>query len=370
MLTTAYSNLSPFHGMLLGRHGDKAGIIHVYGMIKTKHVSSWGLQFKASTKVNATKVGATDSKMVDQEKEVPNMVSDIGLGRMFQDGSIFREKICIRVYEVGPDQTASVETLMNHFLEIAISHMKRIGLMHDRFGSEEMSKENLMWVVAKIQMVVDRYPTWGDIVQIDTWKSACGKNGLSCNLTFSDCKTGEILVRASSIWVMMNKKTRKLSKFPNEVRAKLEQYFVDTPPMIEQDTRTWSKKEEKFDENVCKGLTPRWSDLDINYHVNHVKYVGLALESVPKTIMENYEIHSMTLQYYQECTKDSVLRSVTSILANDNVRVANVDVVDCCHLLQFEIGGGGGSIMKGRTRWRLKHGKGEVSRASLTSLTE
>ncbi|KAL4589689.1 hypothetical protein LXL04_002597 [Taraxacum kok-saghyz] len=150
-----------------------------------------------------------------------------------------------------------------------------------------MSKENLTWVVAKIQMVVDSYPTWGDIVQSNTWKAAYGKNGVCCNLTFSDCKTGEILVRASSFWVMMNKNTRKISRFPNVFRAKLEQYL------------------------------PRWIDLDINQHVNHVKYIGFILESVPKNIMETYEIDSMSLEYYKECTKDCVLQSFTSILVNE-----------------------------------------------------
>ncbi|CAH1426409.1 unnamed protein product [Lactuca virosa] len=197
----------------------------------------------------------------------------------------------------------------------------------------------------------------GDIVEIDNWKTALGKNGVCCNLTFRDCITGQILVRASSFWVIMNKKTRKLSRFPNEVRAKLEKFFVDKPPLVEQATRTWSRSEDNIIEHICKGLKPRWSDLDINQHVNHVKYVGLILESVPKTIIEKYEIDSMTLDYYQEFTNDNILQSFTYILTNDNAIISNCDIVDCQHLLQFEIGGGNSNIMKGMTRWRLKHKK-------------
>lgn len=44
--------------------------------------------------------------------------------------------------------------------ETNVNHMKTIGLVHDGFGSEEMSKNNLTWVVAKTHVVVDRYPTW------------------------------------------------------------------------------------------------------------------------------------------------------------------------------------------------------------------
>ncbi|KAL7600466.1 hypothetical protein Lser_V15G24082 [Lactuca serriola] len=174
----------------------------------------------------------------------------------------------------------------------------------------------------------------GDIVEIDNWKAALGKNGVCCNLTFRDCKTGQILVRASSFWVIMNKKTRKLSRFPNEVRAKLEKFFVDKPPLVEQATRTWSRSEDNITEHICKGL-----------------------KSVPKTIIEKYEIDSMTLDYYQEFTNDNILQSFTYILTNDNAKISNCDFVDCQHLLQFEIDGGNSNIMKGMTRWRLKHGK-------------
>ncbi|KAI3524550.1 hypothetical protein L1887_03208 [Cichorium endivia] len=281
--------------------------------------------------------------MLQRTKMGPNLVPDLGLGRMVQDGLIFRQNVYIRSYEVGPDGKALVETLM-HLVQLdsqeaTANSMKTVGLMFEGFGSAEMSKKNLIWVMLKMQMIVDRYPTWGDILQIDICKVPYGKNGVCCNITFCDCKTGEILVRASSIWVMMNKKTRKLSRFPNEVRTILEQYFMDTPPIVVQNTGTWSEREDNFDEHICKGL-----------------------KSVPKTVMGKYEIDSMTLEYYRECTKDSVLQSITSILVNRNGEIGNFDV-DCQHLLQHEKGGGNGNVMKGTTRWRLKHGKSQDSGA-------
>ena len=40
---------------------------------------------------------------------------------------------------------------------------------------------------------------------------------------------------------MMNKVTRRLSKIPDEVRAEIEQYFVDTPPVIDDDKHKTAK---------------------------------------------------------------------------------------------------------------------------------
>ncbi|KAD6794762.1 hypothetical protein E3N88_05658 [Mikania micrantha] len=94
------------------------------------------------------------------------------------------------------------------------------------------------------------------------------------------------------------------------------------------------------------GKLPRWSDLDINQHVNNVKYIGWILESVPETIMKNYELASMTLEYCRECRKNSVLQSRTFVIGIDSGNIANCDHIDCEHLLQLEIGGDSGEIMK------------------------
>ena len=44
-----------------------------------------------------------------------------------------------------------------------------------------------------------------------------------------------------SVWVMMNKLTRKLSKIPEEVRREIEPYFVNSDPVVEEDSRKLTK---------------------------------------------------------------------------------------------------------------------------------
>lgn len=56
---------------------------------------------------------------------------------------------------------------------------------------------------------------------------------------------------------MMNRETRKLSKIPDEVRGEIEHYFVDAPPVVDDDGRKLPKLEETTADNVHKGLTVR-----------------------------------------------------------------------------------------------------------------
>ncbi|KAK7388762.1 hypothetical protein VNO78_23589 [Psophocarpus tetragonolobus] len=291
--------------------------------------------------------------MLDWKPRRPDMLIDpFGIGKIVQDGLVFRENFSIRSYEIGADRTASIETVMNHLQETALNHVKSAGLLGDGFGSTpEMCKKNLIWVVTRMQVVVDRYPTWGDVVQVDTWVSASGKNGMRRDWVLRDCNTGETLTRASSVWVMMNKLTRRLSKIPEEVREEIGSYFVDSDPILEEDSRKLPKLDDNTADYIRTGLSPRWSDLDINQHVNNVKYIGWILESAPQPILESHELSAMTLEYRRECGRDSVLDSLTAVSGADIGNLAHSGHVECKHLLRLE---NGAEIVRGRTEWRPK----------------
>ncbi|GMH20528.1 hypothetical protein Nepgr_022369 [Nepenthes gracilis] len=295
--------------------------------------------------------------MVDWKPRRPDMLIDpFNLGRIVQDGLVFRQNFSIRSYEIGADRLASIETVMNHLQETALNHVKTVGLLGDGFGSTpEMCKRNLIWVVTRMQVLVDHYPTWGDVVQVDTWVSSSGKNCMRRDWLVRDCKTGETLTRASSVWVMMNKHTRKLSKMPDEVRAEIGPYFVDTPPVIEEDGRKLPKLDDNTAEYIHTGLTPRWGDLDVNQHVNNVKYIGWILESAPVSILENHELSRMTLEYRRECRRDSELQSLAAVSGVSVGGLLNSGNVECQHLLRMEEDGA--EVVRARTEWRPKHAK-------------
>ncbi|XP_071689309.1 palmitoyl-acyl carrier protein thioesterase, chloroplastic-like [Rutidosis leptorrhynchoides] len=291
-----------------------------------------------SSSLSSDTFGGTDYNMLLSEVLVGRMVSDY----------VFRQSFKIRSRETGPSRITSIEALMNFFQETGVNHLKTIGLLSDDMNSTpKMSTHNLVWVVTKLQVEVDRYPTCDDIVQIDHWKSFFGKNNGCGTWSFRDYQSGEILVRASSNWIMMNKETRRLSKFPDDVRAELTPYFVDTPSPIQENIRKYTKIDENDIVHVRNGLTATRKDLDMNKHVNNVKYIGWILESVPDWIADNYELGSMTLEYRRECTKGSVLQSQTFVSETNDAS----GTVDCQHLLQFE-GGSNGVILKAMTTWR------------------
>jgi fatty acyl-ACP thioesterase B len=158
------------------------------------------------------------------------------------------------------------------------------GLAGDGFGAtRQMSLRKLIWVVTRINIQVDKYSRWGDVVEIDTWVASSGKNGMRRDWIIRDRSTKNMIARATSNWVMMNRETRRLSKIPEEVRQEVLPFYLDRS-IIAADADAGGRKIEKLTdstaEHIRSGLAPRWSDMDVNQHVNNVKYIGWILEVV------------------------------------------------------------------------------------------
>ncbi|KAL5680848.1 hypothetical protein ACJX0J_007233, partial [Zea mays] len=165
-------------------------------------------------------------------------------------------------------------TKINLYKQIWGAHISRaicwfrIPFAGDGFGSTpEMSKRNLFWVVSQMQAIVERYPCWGDTVEVNTWVSANGKNGMRRDWHIRDSMTGHTTLKATSKWVMMNKLTRKLARIPDEVQTDIEPYFVGRSAIVDEDNSKLPKLPEG--QSTCAAKYVR-TGLTINVRYNLV----------------------------------------------------------------------------------------------------
>ncbi|KAF2310901.1 hypothetical protein GH714_018270 [Hevea brasiliensis] len=222
-------------------------------------------------------------------------------GLIIEEGVGYRQKVVIRSYEVGPDKTATLESILYLLQETALNHVWLSGLLSNGFGATHgMVRNNLIWVVSKLQVQVDQYPIWGEVVEIDTWVGASGKNGMKRDWLIRSQATGHVFARATSIWVMMNEKTRRLSKMPEEVRAEISPWFIEKQAIKEEVPVKIPKLDEKA-RYAITNLKPKRSDLDMNQHVNNVKYVRWMLETIPDQFLESHQLSGIILEYKGMC---------------------------------------------------------------------
>ncbi|KAH7571062.1 hypothetical protein ACOSQ2_019993 [Xanthoceras sorbifolium] len=269
-------------------------------------------------------------------------------GLIIEGGFGYRQTVVIRSYEVGADKTATLESLFNLFQESALNHVWMSGLLSNGFGATHgMVKNNLIWVVSRMQVQVDHYPVWGEVVEIDTWVGASGKNGMRRDWLIRSQATGHIFARATSTWVMMNERTRRLSKMPEEVRDEISPWFIEKQA-IKEDFPEKIKKLDNKAKYVNFDLKPKRSDLDMNHHVNNVKYVRWMLETIPDQVLEAHQLSGIILEYRRECSSSDIVQSLCEPEEDGILKNGMKQDSSLTHLNEFsfpsEIMEGGGLI--------------------------
>ncbi|GLU12684.1 hypothetical protein SLE2022_293460 [Rubroshorea leprosula] len=223
-----------------------------------------------------------------------------------------------------------------------------------------MSLRKLIWVVTRIHVQVERYSSWGGVVEIDTWVAAAGKNGMRRDWIIRNYNTQEIITRATSTWLIMNRETRRLSKIPEQVRQEVLPFYLSRIAIAKEknDLEKIGKLTDENAERIRSGLAPRWSDMDANQHVNNVKYIGWILESVPIRVLERYNLTSMTMEYRRECRQSNLLESLTSKtarstedLSQNNSSNHKADL-EYTHLLRMQ--DDKAEIVRARSVWQSK----------------
>ncbi|MED6107635.1 hypothetical protein PIB30_015809 [Stylosanthes scabra] len=305
-----------------------------------------------------------------KEDSAEEVLANCMHGKFHEGIFVYRQIFSVRSYEIGPDQTATIETILNFLQETALNHVGSSEIGGDGFGAtREMSIRKLIWVVTRIQVQVQRYSAWGDIIEIDTWVDAHGKNGMRRDWVIRDHYTKEDLVRATSTWVMMNGETRKLCKIPEEVRKELTPFFINRFAISNKDTDSEKihKLTDQDAENIQTGLVPRWNDMDANQHVNNVKYIGWVLECLPAEVLEDYYMTSMTLEFRRECTHSNMLESMAAptsklnIHGNNNYNYNSINNINTnlqfTHLLRLldDDDDQRPEVVRARTEWHFKN---------------
>lgn len=324
--------------------------------------------------------GAAERAGKEAVHQVP--IDSIRRGRLVENGFVYRQTFVVRSYEVGFDRTASIGTLANLFQETALNHVGMSDFVGDGMGTTHaMMRHRLIWVVTKMHIQVVDFPVWGDVVEIDSWVSGSGKNGMRRDFLVRDYLSGHVRARATSHWAMMHQDTRKLSKMPDEVRAEISPYFLERSVMTDEPCARIQRLDDSAP-YMKMGLVPRLHDMDMNQHVNHVKYISWVLESVPQSLLVAYELMGMTLEYRKECSHSDVVCSLTSPdsplspcldveeaklqspfiqpAENEvslppsirNPRITTPGPIHYTHLLRLQADST--EILRGRTAWRLK----------------
>jgi acyl-ACP thioesterase len=182
------------------------------------------------------------------------------------------------------------------FQDIAAFHAANLGGSVTRLHDEL----NVAWILVRVRVEVDRYPMYADEVTVETWPQK--PRGLyERDYRIRRASDGEVLVRAGSVWAIMNLATREVKR---------DQFLDYAGVEIKKDRalgKSFGRMKPQPDGGLAYEKIIRYSDLDYNSHVNNSKYVDIAMDAVPFTEHRGRAVRAFEIHYSNEAGPDSVL---------------------------------------------------------------
>ncbi|MDR0817018.1 MAG: hypothetical protein LBN35_00095 [Clostridiales Family XIII bacterium] len=176
------------------------------------------------------------------------------------------------------------------FQDIAAAHADNLGAGVTKLVTER----NVAWVIMRMRVEVDRMPLLDEEITIGTWPQATGPLYERDYDIVSRAKDGESLIRAASVWIIMDLETRDIVK----------NFLVDYHEIDPLRDRALGIKLRQL--KAPDGLTPvsekriSYSDLDYNGHINNTKYLDYIYDCFDISYHEKYRVSAVEIDYINE----------------------------------------------------------------------
>jgi len=223
--------------------------------------------------------------------------------------------------------SAGIVSLAGYLQQIAGEHAEALGV-----GAERLAEDGLFWVLTRLFLRIARAPLGGETVELETWPSQRPRQLFQRDFRLFDAEGVEIIA-ATSHWALIDSGRRKAVKGPTWI-ADLVAFDSDRAAAFPHPAPTRLDRIERSVE-----IKPRWSDIDVNGHVNNAHLVGWLLEAFESQWLGTHTAAALDIAFRAECRRDDEVRCCATRLAGES-------------FAQALLRGDGAEIVRARSWWR------------------
>jgi len=207
---------------------------------------------------------------------------------------VWKDDYMIHSYEVDSKGCVTLPMLCQFMQESAWSHAQHLGV-----GYSHLIEKNLLWVLARQLVAISSFPKWGETIRVHTWPT--GKDRLFCYRDFKLLNDqNHVIGVATTAWFVIDVMQRKPQR--------TDLYF---DVVIEDSEHVFSHKLTKIEplnsRDRLTSVNVGYKDLDINEHVNNVRYIEWILESFPFEFQKHHRVQEMEINYLSEARYDDTI---------------------------------------------------------------
>ena len=183
--------------------------------------------------------------------------------------------------------------------DAAIIHAEDLGV-----GRNVGLAKDALWVVTRLAMDIQRLPEWGEKVILRTWPGET-RHGLFPRYFEITTDSGEELLKASTIWLLMHATDRRMldpKAIGMEVSGQNREGQLPIP------ARRVPFPAEMSAETV---RCVQYSETDVNGHMNNTRYLDWSDDLLPVEFHETHSLKKLWVEYRSEilCGQETVLKS-------------------------------------------------------------
>lgn len=208
---------------------------------------------------------------------------------------VYKESFKVHTYEVDTHNRLTIQALAQFLQESASNHAALLG-----FGVEFLLKNNRTWVLSRLAVEINEFIPLGETITIKTWPAATEKLFYIRDFVISNSK-GKIIGSATSYWIFIDtEKGRPVHPSKNEIAFDYEN--------IERGFNRLLSKLPPIDKmDPLKSFHVRYSDLDLNNHVNNIKYIEWGMEGIEPGYRKSHIPYSLEINFLSEAKYSDIV---------------------------------------------------------------
>lgn len=194
--------------------------------------------------------------------------------------------------------------LGNNLLNAADFHSNDRG-----YGVNYLNSVNKTWVLSRLSVELDEIPAIYEDFVVETWIDSVMRYFTNRNFKITN-KDGYVYGYGKSIWAMIDTTTRQPVDILKTSNETISEYLeTDYANPIKKSSRVKLDDDLKLQQSI---LTT-YSDIDINGHVNSIKYIEHILDLFPIEYYKKYRIKRFDIAYIMESHNNDKLNFYTNI---------------------------------------------------------
>lgn len=224
---------------------------------------------------------------------------------------MYKRVFTVEASDIDPNYELKLSSIFRMMQDAATGAINELNM-----GVERTRKQNMMWVITRYS--VEIYKSLFNLHKV-TVITYPGKDMLFIYPRFFELRdeNDEVIVRASSTWCVLDRDTRKVVSKPFK-EIKLEGEHLDGEISL-------PRKVEISSLNHIEDRIVRYSDIDLNGHLNNTKYIEYIVDLHSLDFYKKHLIKKFDINYEHEVKYGCKI--VLSSNMDDNIELiqGNID---------------------------------------------